>query len=123
DLLWISPLYASPNYDNGSDISDYYAIHPDFGTMADFDCMVAEADRRGIGLIMDMVINHTSTDHPWFQKSIQGEEPYKDFYIWRPGKGGRSPTNGRAFSGATPGFFFSTPFIHSHAGELHKWRQ
>lgn len=99
DLLWISPLYASPNYDNGYDISDYYAIHPDFGTMADFDRLVAEADRRGIGIIMDMVINHTSTDHPWFQKSIKGEEPYKDFYIWRPGKGGKKPNKWTGFFG------------------------
>lgn len=99
DLLWISPLYASPNYDNGYDISDYYAIHPDFGTMEDFDRLVAEAKKWGLGILMDLVINHTSTAHPWFQKSIRKEEPYTDFYIWRPGRGKKKPNNWTGFFG------------------------
>ena len=72
NVIWLSPVYASPNEDNGYDISDYYSIHPDFGTMADFDSLVAEADKRGIKIIMDLVINHTSSEHEWFQKSRRG---------------------------------------------------
>ena len=68
NVIWLSPVYASPNEDNGYDISDYLSIHPDFGTMDDFDNLVKEADKRGIKIIMDLVINHTSSEHEWFQK-------------------------------------------------------
>lgn len=99
DLLWLSPLYPSPNYDNGYDISDYCAIHPDFGTLSDFDRLLSEAKQRGIGLLMDLVINHTSTAHQWFEKSRRREEPYTDFYIWRPGKGNQKPNKWSGFFG------------------------
>lgn len=82
DVIWLSPIYASPNEDNGYDISDYLTIHSDFGTMEDFDVLVKEAEKRGIKIIMDLVINHTSSEHEWFQKSRRGIEPYKDFYYW-----------------------------------------
>lgn len=82
NVLWLSPVYASPNEDNGYDISDYTAIHPDFGTMEDFDRLLQEAGKRGLKIIMDLVINHTSSEHEWFQKSRQGIAPYKDFYYW-----------------------------------------
>ena len=82
DVIWLSPVYASPNEDNGYDISDYTAIHPDYGTMEDFDCLMAEAKKRGLEIIMDLVINHTSTAHEWFQLSRRKVEPYRDFYYW-----------------------------------------
>lgn len=91
-ILWLSPVYPSPNADNGYDISDYCAIHPDFGTMADMEALIAQADRRGIKIIMDLVINHTSDEHPWFQASRDPQSPYHDWYIWRSGKGGQPGT-------------------------------
>ena len=75
DVIWLSPVYASPNEDNGYDISDYCSIHPDYGTMDDFDELIRKAASRGISIIMDLVINHTSTEHEWFQKSRQKIEP------------------------------------------------
>ena len=98
NVIWLSPVYASPNEDNGYDISDYYSIHPDFGTMADFDSLVAEADKRGIKIIMDLVINHTSSEHEWFQKSRRGIEPYKDYYYWSDSWPG-TPNNWTGFFG------------------------
>lgn len=83
DAVWISPLYKSPQVDNGYDIADYKAIDPMFGTMEDFDRLVAEARRRGIRIIMDLVVNHTSDAHEWFQKSRHREKGYEDYYIWR----------------------------------------
>ena len=82
DVIWLSPVYASPNEDNGYDISDYCSIHPDYGTMDDFDELVREASSRGISIIMDLLINHTSTEHEWFQKSRQKIEPYTNYYFW-----------------------------------------
>ena len=98
NVIWLSPVYASPNEDNGYDISDYLSIHPDFGTMDDFDNLVKEADRRGIKIIMDLVINHTSSEHEWFQKSRKGIEPYKDFYYWSDSWPG-TPNNWTGFFG------------------------
>ncbi|NLZ66626.1 MAG: alpha-glucosidase [Clostridiaceae bacterium] len=92
DLLWISPLYPSPNRDNGYDISDYCAIHPNYGTMNDFDRLVKLAGERGIKILMDLVINHTSDQHVWFQKSRQRIDPYTDFYIWQPGQNDNNST-------------------------------
>lgn len=92
-VIWLSPIYASPMDDNGYDISDYQDIAPEFGTLADFDHLVAEARRRDIGVLLDLVVNHTSDEHPWFieaRKSI--DNPYRDFYIWRrPGADGGFP--------------------------------
>ncbi|MCL2229846.1 MAG: alpha-glucosidase [Treponema sp.] len=85
-IIWLSPVYKSPDADNGYDISDYYDINPKFGTMADMEKLFAEAKKRGIKIIMDLVINHTSDEHEWFQKSRDPKSPYRDYYIWRPGK-------------------------------------
>jgi oligo-1,6-glucosidase len=85
-IIWLSPVYKSPDVDNGYDISDYYAINPRFGTMADMEKLFAEAKKRDIKIIMDLVINHTSDEHEWFQKSRDPESPYRDYYIWHPAK-------------------------------------
>ena len=97
--LWLSPVYPSPNKDNGYDISDYCEIHPNYGTLADMDRLIAEAKKRDIRIIMDLAINHTSDRHEWFQKSRRREEPYTDFYIWRKGEKGKKPTNWGSFFG------------------------
>ena len=92
--LWLSPVYPSPNKDNGYDISDYCNIHPNYGTLQDMDTLIAEAKKRDIRIIMDLVINHTSDQHEWFQKSRRRIEPYTDYYIWRPAKpNGKLPNN------------------------------
>lgn len=94
DVLWLTPIYKSPQRDNGYDISDYYNIQEEYGTMADFDQLLAEAHKRGIKIIMDIVINHTSTEHEWFQQAKSSKDnPYRDFYIWKDGKDGLPPTN------------------------------
>ena len=100
DVIWLSPVYASPNEDNGYDISDYCSIHPEYGTMDDFDALIKEAAKRGISIIMDLVINHTSTEHEWFQKSRQKIEPYTDFYYWSDTWVG-TPNNWTGFFGGT----------------------
>jgi len=84
-IIWLSPVYKSPDADNGYDISDYYSIDPKFGTMADMERLFAEAAKRDLKIIMDLVINHTSDEHEWFQKSRDPSSPYRDYYIWRPG--------------------------------------
>lgn len=102
DVIWMSPIYKSPNDDNGYDISDYRAIMDEFGTMADFDELLAEAHKRGIKIVMDLVVNHTSDEHKWFMESRQSKEsPYRDYYIWREGKDAQTPPNnwGSSFSG------------------------
>ncbi|MDR1445843.1 MAG: alpha-glucosidase [Treponema sp.] len=91
-IIWLSPVYPSPDADNGYDIKDYRAIDPKFGSMADMERLIAEAGKRDIKIIMDLVINHTSDEHEWFQKSRDPKSPYRDYYIWRPGKGGRRGT-------------------------------
>ncbi|MFN4021752.1 MAG: alpha-amylase family glycosyl hydrolase [Hydrogenophilus thermoluteolus] len=83
DTLWLTPIHPSPNADFGYDVTDYCAIHPDFGTLADFDTLVAELHRRGMRLVLDLVINHTSCDHPWFRAAERGEAPYREWYYWR----------------------------------------
>ncbi|GHV87873.1 alpha-amylase [Spirochaetia bacterium] len=87
-IIWLSPVYRSPDADNGYDISDYRSIDPRFGTMDDMDALIAEARKRDIKIIMDLVINHTSDEHEWFQKSRDKNSPYRDYYIWQPPKGG-----------------------------------
>nr|WP_276856014.1 alpha-glucosidase [Intestinimonas timonensis] len=101
NVLWLSPVYRSPNDDNGYDISDYQAIMDEFGTMADFDELLAQAHARGLKIVMDLVVNHTSDEHPWFVESRQSKNsPKRDFYIWREGKNGKEPNNwGSSFSG------------------------
>lgn len=91
--LWITPFYPSPQRDNGYDVADYCAIDPRYGTMDDFDTLVREAKARGIGLMLDMVFNHTSTAHAWFQKALAGDKTYQDYYIFRDGGKGVPITN------------------------------
>lgn len=94
DAIWLTPVYASPMIDNGYDISDYYAINPQFGTMEDFDLLLAEAHQRGIRIVMDIVVNHTSTEHAWFQSALGDKNsPYRDYYIWKDPVKGQAPTN------------------------------
>lgn len=93
NCIWFSPLYKSPQKDYGYDISDYYSIAPEYGTMDDFKKMIAECKKRNIRIIMDLVINHTSDQHEWFLKSLEGDKKYHDYYFWRKGKGKRPPNN------------------------------
>lgn len=94
DVIWLCPVYRSPNDDNGYDISDYRDIMPEFGTLADWEELLAGMHRRGIKLVMDLVVNHTSDEHPWFIESRSSQDsPYRDYYIWRPPKDGREPNN------------------------------
>ncbi|STO31949.1 Trehalose-6-phosphate hydrolase [Fusobacterium necrogenes] len=93
DYIWITPFFISPQRDNGYDVADYCNIDPTYGTMEDFDRLSAEAKKRGIGIMLDMVFNHTSTEHKWFKKALAGEKKYQDFYIFKKGEKGNSPTN------------------------------
>ncbi|EDN01153.1 alpha,alpha-phosphotrehalase [Pseudoflavonifractor capillosus ATCC 29799] len=94
DYIWLTPFFVSPQNDNGYDVADYRAIDPRYGTMADFEDLVEEAGRRNIRVMLDMVFNHTSTYHQWFQKALEGDSVYQDYYIFRPGKAdGSAPTN------------------------------
>ncbi|EPS2707493.1 alpha-glucosidase [Cronobacter turicensis] len=102
DLIWICPMYPSPNDDNGYDISDYQGIMAEFGTMADFDRLLESVHQRGMRLILDLVVNHTSDEHPWFLESRSStDNPKRDWYIWRDGKNGAEPNNWESiFSGS-----------------------
>lgn len=121
DAIWLSPIYVSPHDDNGYDVSDYEAIDPVFGTMADFDDLVAEIHRRGMRIIMDLVVNHTSDEHPWFVESASSaDNPKRDWYWWRPprprfepGTPGAEPTNWESF------FSGSTWEYHEPTGEYY----
>ncbi len=106
DAIWITPIYPSPGVDNGYDIADYTAIDPKYGTMADFETLVTEAKKRGIRILMDYVINHTSDQHPWFKESRSSRDnPKRDWYVWRDGKGetatsqGEPPNNWQSWFG------------------------
>jgi alpha-glucosidase len=102
DVIWICPIYSSPNDDNGYDISDYKGILEDFGTMEDFDQLLKEVHQRDMKLIMDLVINHTSDEHPWFVESRSSKDnPYRDYYIWHPGKDGKEPNNWESIFGGS----------------------
>ena len=116
DVIWLSPVYQSPNDDNGYDISDYQAIMKEFGTMEDFDRMLAGIHARGMKLVMDLVVNHTSDEHAWFVESRRGKEnPYRDYYIWREGKDGKEPNNwGSAFSGSAWQYDETTQMYYLH---------
>ncbi|MCS2169402.1 alpha,alpha-phosphotrehalase [Scandinavium sp. TWS1a] len=96
DALWLTPFYISPQVDNGYDVANYTAIDPAYGTLEDFDELLAEAKSRGIRIVLDMVLNHTSTQHPWFQASLDPDSPHREFYIWRDGKSGELPNNWRS---------------------------
>ena len=103
DVIWLSPVYQSPNDDNGYDISDYQAINPEFGTMEEFDEMLQTAHSLGLKIVMDLVVNHTSDEHRWFREALKGKDnPYRDYYIWRdPKEDGSAPNNwGSCFGGS-----------------------
>lgn len=93
DYIWINPIYKSPQNDNGYDIEDYYDIDPTFGTMEELEELIKEAGKRDIYLMMDMVLNHTSTNHEWFQKAVAGNQEYRDYYLFNKGNNGNPPTN------------------------------
>ena len=116
DVIWLSPVYKSPNDDNGYDISDYEDIMTEFGTMDDFDRMLAAAHERGIKIVMDLVVNHTSDEHPWFVESRSSKDNEKrDYYIWKEGKDGKEPTNwGSAFSGPAWKYDEKTDMYYLH---------
>ncbi len=109
DVIWLSPVYKSPNDDNGYDISDYKDIQPEFGTMDDFDRLLCEAKSRGISIIMDLVINHTSDEHEWFKRALAGEEKYKNYYVIKKGKNGKLPNNWGNFFADCPWEPFGDP--------------
>ena len=117
DVLWLSPIYRSPNDDNGYDISDYQAIMDEFGTMEDFDEMLSEAHARGLRVVMDLVINHTSDEHKWFMESRRSKEnAYRDYYIWREGKDEKTPPNnwGSCFGGSAWQYDEETAMYYLH---------
>lgn len=116
DALWLSPVYKSPNDDNGYDISDYYDIMDEFGTMEDMDNLIAEAKKRGIKIIMDMVFNHTSDEHPWFIESRKSKNnKYRDYYVWRDPVDGKEPNDmGSVFSGSAWQFDEKTGQYYLH---------
>ena len=116
DVIWLSPVYKSPNDDNGYDISDYEAIMDEFGTMEDFDRMLAEAHARGIKIVMDLVVNHTSDEHKWFVESRSSKDnPKRDYYIWREGRDGKEPNNwGSWFSGSAWKYDETTDMYYLH---------
>lgn len=116
DVIWLSPIYESPNDDNGYDISNYQAIMKEFGTMEDFEVMLSQAHKRGLRIVMDLVVNHTSDEHPWFVESRKSKEnPYRDYYIWREGKDGGEPNNwGSCFSGPAWEYDAATQMYYLH---------
>ena len=93
NYIWLTPIYPSPMNDNGYDVADYTSINPDFGSMEDFEELVEEAGKRGIHIMLDMVFNHTSTEHEWFKRALAGEKKYQDYYIFKDPVNGKEPTN------------------------------
>ena len=116
DAIWLSPVYRSPQDDNGYDISDYQDIEPMFGTMEDMEQLFAEAKKRGIRIMMDLVLNHTSDEHKWFVESRKSKDnPYRDYYIWRDAKEGKEPNNwGSCFSGSAWKYDPQTEMYYLH---------
>ncbi len=102
DIIWLGPVYQSPNDDNGYDISNYYQIMEEFGTLQDFDVLLEEVHNREMRLLMDLVVNHTSDEHQWFQESRKSKDnPYRDYYIWKPPVKGKEPSNWPSFFGGS----------------------
>ena len=101
--FWLSPYFPSPNFAWGYDVADYTAVDPDYGTLADADRLIAEAHQRGLRIILDLVLNHTSDQHPWFQQSRSSRDnPYRDWYVWRdPGPGGGPPNDWESLFGGS----------------------
>ncbi len=121
DVIWLSPVYRSPNRDNGYDISDYQDIMEEFGTLADFDELLQEAHSRNIRIVMDLVVNHTSSEHPWFQESRKSKDnPFRDYYIWKDPKDGHEPTNWASSFGGSAWQYDETTgqyYLHQFAVE------
>lgn len=102
DVLWLNPVYASPMVDNGYDISDYYAINPEFGTLDDLRELLKQAHALGLKVIMDLVVNHTSDQHPWFKEARKSKDnPYRDYYLWQPASPDRMPNHWKSFQGTS----------------------
>lgn len=122
DVIWICPIYQSPNHDNGYDISDYQAIMKEFGTMEDFDRLLEQAHARGLKIMMDLVLNHTSDEHPWFIESRASKDnPKRDFYVWRKGKNGAPPNNWESyFSGSVWEYDDATDEYYLHLYSKHQ---
>ena len=110
--IWVTPFFCSPMIDNGYDVSDYRNVNPMFGTMEDCEALIREADSMGIGLMFDMVFNHTSDKHEWFKRALSGEKEYMDYYIFRDGDSNTPPTEWTAS--------FGTP-AWEYVPELGKW--
>lgn len=121
DVIWLNPVYRSPGVDNGYDISDYYDINPEFGTMADFDRLLAGAHQRGLKIMMDIVVNHSSTENKWFKESAKSKDnPYSDYYIWRDPVDGHAPNNWGGFFGGSVWEYVESRqqyYLHSFAVE------
>ncbi len=102
DAIWLCPVYRSPQDDNGYDISDYYDIDPMFGTLSDMEELIAEAGKRRIGIVLDMVLNHSSDEHMWFMEAKKSRtNPFHDFYVWRDGIEGTPPNDMKAAFGGS----------------------
>lgn len=102
DVLWICPVYKSPMDDNGYDISDYYHVDESFGTDEDLDLLITEAGKRGIKILMDLVVNHTSDEHVWFQEALKDpQSEYADYYVFKEGADGGPPNNWRSYFGGS----------------------
>ena len=117
DVIWLSPVYKSPNDDNGYDISDYQDIMDEFGTMEDFDALLSAAHERGIKIVMDLVVNHTSDEHKWFVESRKStDNAYRDYYIWREGRDAQTPPNnwGSCFGGSAWQYEEATGMYYLH---------
>ena len=116
NVLWIGPIFQSPMDDNGYDISDYQDIHPDYGTVEDYDRLLEEAPKRDITILVDLVVNHTSDEHKWFEESRKSvDNPYRDYYIWKPGKDGKEPNNwGSVFGGSAWEYDEATDMYYLH---------
>ena len=116
DTIWLSPIYKSPNDDNGYDISDYRDIMTEFGTMADFDALLEKAHALGLKIVMDLVVNHSSDEHAWFVESRSSRDnPYRDYYFWREGKDGGAPNNwGSCFGGSAWEYDAGTDMYYLH---------
>ncbi len=141
DVVWLSPVYDSPQVDNGYDVRDYRAIDPTFGTIDDMDALVDELHDRKMHLVMDLVVNHTSDQHEWFEASRRGEAPYDDYYIWREGHDGGPPNNWDAvfggsawtydetrgeyylsvFSSSQPDLNWENPRVREEVGDVVRW--
>jgi len=116
DIIWLSPIYKSPNDDNGYDISDYQDIMNEFGTLEDFEVLLSEAHKRNLKIVMDLVVNHSSDEHKWFIESKKSRDnPYRDYYIWKDGKGEKPPNNwGSFFSGSAWQYDKTTEMYYLH---------